>query len=159
MFSSPGGSASILSASDGIEPNLDRATGDVIDGEAIIINLVSGAYYSMQGIGGEVWSMIAAHRTVGSMLNEIVSRFDVSAEEARLDLDTVLGQLLEEGLVRVSSPGEGACVGTSDASPRKPYERPLLQVYRDMEELLALDPPAPGMNEIAWDNRGSTRSK
>ena len=40
--------------SDPLEVNLERAAGDVIDGEAIIINLATGVYYSMQGIGGEI---------------------------------------------------------------------------------------------------------
>jgi len=31
-----------------------------------------------------------------------------------------------------------------------PYEPPRLSVYRDMGDLLALDPPAPGLTDIPW---------
>lgn len=143
----------MLHPTDSLEPNLDRAAGDVIDGEAIIINLVTGAYYSMQGIGGEIWSMISARRSVGSMLDEIVSAYDVESETAHRDLHGVLQQLLDEGLVQVAGSGNGAHPA-APAAAKKPYRKPALQVFRDMEELLALDPPAPGMNQIAWSGNG-----
>jgi hypothetical protein len=138
-----------MNLTDSYSPDADRAAGDVIDGEAIIINLVTGAYYSMQGIGGEIWSMVTQQRSVASMLEHIVSSYDVSREQASADLEAVLGQLLSEGLIR---PGTSADVPGSAApgSARKAYRKPALQVFRDMEELLALDPPAPGMNKIAW---------
>jgi hypothetical protein len=146
----------MLHPTDTLEPNLDRAAGDVIDGEAIIINLATGAYYSMQGIGGEIWSMISARRSVGSMLDEIVTAYEVQSDDARRDLHDVLQQLLDEGLVQIASGGTGAHAATP-AAAKKPYRKPALQVFRDMEELLALDPPAPGMNQIAW--RGGSDSK
>lgn len=155
-FAPPKDRPTMLDSSDSLEVNLDRAAGDVIDGEAIIINLASGVYYSMQGIGGDIWSMLGAHHTVGSMLDRIVAAYDVSPGDARRDLEAVLGQLLDEGLIQRASGGNG-----THALPvvveKKPYARPVLQVYRDMQELLALDPPAPGMNQIAWSDRGAAR--
>jgi hypothetical protein len=143
----------MLNPTDCLEPNVERAAGDVIDGEAIIINLVTGAYYSMQGIGGEIWSMISARRSVGSMLDEITAAYDVGYDDAHRDLDAVLQQLLDEGLIQRAGDG-GAVPATPEFPVRRPYRKPALQVFRDMEELLALDPPAPGMNQIAWSDRG-----
>jgi hypothetical protein len=144
----------MLNLTDCLEPNVERAAGDVIDGEAIIINLVTGAYYSMQGIGGEIWSMISARRSVGSMLDEIVAAYDVDYDAANRDLHAVLQQLLDEGLIQPAG-DSGAVSATPEFPVRKAYKKPALQVFRDMEELLALDPPAPGMNQIAWSDRGS----
>ena len=31
-----------------------------------------------------------------------------------------------------------------------PYEAPTLNIYRDMGDLLALDPPMPGLADMAW---------
>ena len=134
---------------DGFEPDADQAAGEVIDGEAIIINLGSGVYYSMQGIGGEIWSMITEGHSFGSMIEQIVGSYEVAAPEARTDLESILEQLVADNLVRVLP---RAAYGSSvlTAGVRKAYVRPLLQVYRDMEDLLALDPPAPGMKQISW---------
>jgi hypothetical protein len=143
-----------MNLSDHLEVNAERAAGDVIDGEAIIINLETGVYYSMQGIGGDVWSMIAAQRSFGSMLDAIVAAYDVTAEDARRDLEGVVGQLLDEGLVRFGSETRtGVSVPHEQQQEKKPYAAPQLQIYRDMQDLLALDPPAPGMNQIAWDRK------
>jgi len=165
----------MLNPHDCFEVNLDRAAGDVIDGEAIIINLTTGAYYSLQGIGGEIWSMIAARRSTASMLDEIVAGYDVAEDDARNDLHAVLDELLAEELIVASrgdvpghpdrSEGSPSSVVAGDPSPsprlrmttgsttgraKQPYRKPQLEVFRDMEELLALDPPAPGMSRIGW---------
>ncbi len=147
----------MLDPADTIAPNPARATGEVIDGEAIVINLETGAYYSTQGVGGRIWSMIEARASVGAMLEQIQASYEVAAEDAARDLQALLGELLKEGLVLVTprneSPLDAAepAAGTTAAPPAKlPYTRPSLEIFRDMEELLALDPPAPGMNEISW---------
>src|SRR5436305_10886164 len=142
-------SGNMLNPSDSFEPDAERAAGDVIDGEAIVINLATGAYYSMQGVGGEIWSMIAARRSALSMIEEIVASYDVDAETAQRDVEGVLEQLLGERLIRAVPNGNGAHP-VAVAATKRPYAAPRLEIYRDMEELLALDPPAPGMNQIAW---------
>jgi hypothetical protein len=136
---------------DFLEPNPERAAGDVIDGEAIIIDLATGVYYSMRGIGGRIWSMVNERRSVGSMLEEIAGTYEVDADEARRDLHAILGQLLDEQLIRRAAAGNDAPFVAPAA--KTPYARPQLEAYRDMQELLALDPPAPGMNQIAWSDR------
>jgi len=35
-----------------------------LDGETIIINLVNGVYYSLPGVGSEVWELIATGRSL-----------------------------------------------------------------------------------------------
>ena len=37
-----------------------------------------------------------------------------------------------------------------EPDPNVPYESPLLNIYRDMGDLLALDPPMPGLAEMNW---------
>lgn len=136
--------------SDSLEVNLERAAGDVIDGEAIIIDLATGVYYSMQGIGGEIWSMIDGQRSADAMLQEIVAAYDVDVDRAREDLHAVLRDLFHEGLIQIASNGSASNAPASAPATKKPYRKPQLQAFRDMQELLALDPPAPGMNQIAW---------
>ena len=153
----------VFKPSDQFEPDLERAAGEVIDGEAIIINLVTGAYYSMQGIGGRIWTMIGARRSITSMHEEICRRYEVSPTDAQHDLQEILGQLLDEKLIARVAGDLGAGSSPSDSvepnAAKAKYERPTLQTYRDMEDLLALDPPAPGMSQIAWSDRDSSERK
>ena len=144
----------MLSLSQSLAPDTSRGAAEVIDGEAIIINLTTGVYYSMQAAGAELWSMIERGESVEAMLAGITSRYDVDAGTALADLNAVLEKLLAEGLVRKSENGHREAVVAAGSS-KLAYTPPSLQIYRDMEDLLALDPPAPGMNQIAWQDKAS----
>jgi hypothetical protein len=62
-----------------------------------------------------------------------------------------VAQLVEEKLIVVSERESPARVNEEIPSPTAlPYTTPELKTYRDMGDLLALDPPLPGMREIPW---------
>ncbi len=44
--------------------NGEVATAKVIDGEAIVINVVTGRYYSLEGPGALAWALLAAGATL-----------------------------------------------------------------------------------------------
>jgi hypothetical protein len=46
--------------------------------------------------------------------------------------------------------GPGQKLGVQEGQQKLPYEAPVLNIYRDMGDLLALDPPTPGLYDIAW---------
>ena len=59
-----------------------------------------------------------------------------------------MGELLEEKLVLEAN--DGAPSQKDERQPleqKEPYESPQLNIYRDMGNLLALDPPMPGLAE------------
>jgi hypothetical protein len=141
----------MLTPQDRLSPNEAEVAAKVLDGEAIMINLSNGMYYSMDKAGGLIWEMIAAGHTLAEIADAILSRYDVSPEQAEADVQRLAGELIQENLVTVSdkppSPAERQERG---AGHRLPYEPPKLNIYRDMGDLLALDPPMPGLEEIPW---------
>ena len=122
----------------------------VMDGEAVIINLASGTYYSADGVGGLVWNRLDEGLRLCDVAAEVAARYDVSAEQAREDVLSFVNDLLKEDLVAVVDDGPAASPQLPSASPKLPYQRPQIHVYRDMEELLALDPPTPGFADLRW---------
>ncbi len=145
----------MLKPSERLAPNTNEVADQVIDGEAIIINLASGIYYSMDRVGGVMWGMIAAAHRLQDIVTTIVSRYEVSVEQAEADLQRVVAELIEHRLV---VPFDGDVPDRTDAepaaAPKLPYDAPRLTVYRDMGDLLALDPPAPGLKDIPWGSSG-----
>ncbi|MGH7718291.1 MAG: PqqD family protein [Gemmatimonadaceae bacterium] len=140
----------MLSAHSRLVPNNEECAAKVIDGEAVIINLSNGTYYSMDKAGGAVWSLMADGRSVQEIADGVAARYDVSTERALTDVQRLLGELVEEKLV---APANGTLpVPAPDAPPaaKLPYEEPRLNSYRDMADLLALDPPMPGIKEVPW---------
>jgi hypothetical protein len=126
--------------------NTSEVTGQVIDGEAIIMNLSTGMFYSTDKVGASIWSWVEQGLSVGEIVAEITVQYDVSEAQARLDLEELVGQLVAENLVQIS---DGAADGLASrpallpAAARAPYHSPELNRYSDMTDMLALDPPMP----------------
>jgi hypothetical protein len=93
----------------------------VVDGEAIMIHLETGRYYSAEGVGAILWQLL--ERFVGELLRE-------------------------ELLVSDETGGIAAAAAPVPAFEGIAYATPTLHAYRDMADLLALDPPMPSLKPM-----------
>ena len=75
----------------------------VVDGEAILINLTSGLYYSMDKVGGFVWSLFAPGSSIAQVADAVAARYSVPPAQAREDVRRLARELLEENLVALST--------------------------------------------------------
>lgn len=123
---------------------------EIIEGEAVIINLATGVYHSMDRVGARVWEALAAGWSVEEIAAALSQATGVPADAAAGDVARVLAPLVDEGLL---APGAPAAPATPLRFEPGEYAAPALTSYRDMRDLLALDPPAPGLDEIAWNPR------
>ena len=150
----------MLKPNDRLTPNTNEVADEVIEGEAILINLASGIYYSMAGVGGVVWSLIAAGHRLEDVATTIAERYEVTPERAQADVQRVAAELVEHRLaVRCDGEAPDRPTATPAAASKLPYEEPSLIVYRDMGDLLALDPPAPGLKDIPWTSAGGGKPR
>jgi len=144
---------SLLARNDVLCPKEDEVAAKVMDGEAILINLSTGTYYSMDGPGGLIWETIERRPSIEEIVAVIYTRYDVEPSRAEADVQHVVAQLLEEGLIGISGSGSSRSEfqSPSPQSPKQAYTTPKLNIYRDMAQLLALDPPTPGgAQEMLW---------
>lgn len=128
-----------------------EVVGKVIDGEAIIINLTSGMYYSADEVGGLIWTLFEAGHSIGEVAGHVAAHYQVDTDRAHTDVARLAARLLEEGLVRQA---DRKVESPSDAPPpseRRAYTAPSLEIYRDMKDLLALDPPMQALKRDPWD--------
>ena len=136
-------------------PNRDEIVAKVLDGEAIMINLSKGIYYSLDGVGGRVWELLEDVRSAASIAMEVVREFDVTPERARADVERILHELQAENVIRLESgeiPAFSETASCAGPGAKLPYREPKLTVYRDMADLLALEPPTPGAaQEDLWE--------
>ena len=123
---------------------------EVIDGEAIIMDLRSGNYFSADGSGALVWQAIAEGCGRGAILAWASDAFDAEAGRMAADIDAFIAQLTEHGLVEA----EDAEAPTSSPAPvtRGVYRAPVLSIYTDMQDLLLLD-PIHEVDEAGWPTR------
>jgi hypothetical protein len=139
-----------------VRPNNRDVAAKVLDGEAIMINLARGTYYSLDKVGTLVWELIEGEHTLAYILEALTLTFEVSPETAEADLQRLVGEMLDEGIVvRVANEVEqNAAPPTTEAGTAKlAYTPPELSIYRDMADLLALEPPTPGAaQEELWQD-------
>ena len=132
-----------------LQPNEHQVASKVIDGEAILVDLSSGMYYSMEKVSGLVWSMIMTGSSVGRIAEMIAERYSVPVAQAEQDVRALVEELLADNLVLIGSPRDGlASVPAMDGTPG-PYEQPKLLKYDDMAEMFALDPPLPELPPLS----------
>lgn len=121
----------------------------VVDGEAIIINLSTGMYYSMENVSGLVWSMIVAGSSVARIADVISNRYSIPLAQAEEDVRALVEELLAEGLIVVGeSESKSSSVPAMDQVGGR-YEPPRLVKYDDMAEMFALDPPLPELPPVS----------
>lgn len=136
---------------DCFRPNGEEVVSKVIDGEAIIINLSNGVYYSMDQVGALIWELLEAGHSLEKIVQAIVVRYDVSSQQAQADMERLVAELCHEKLMVVSNENPVALENLSLASEKLPYVPAEMNVYRDMGDLLALDPPMPGFEATPWE--------
>lgn len=151
----------MVQGSDRFRVHDQEVAAKVIDGEAIIINLTTGVYYSLDPTGSEIWSLLEDRHDLDTVVGFLQARYEVPESTCRGDVEALVSQLLEEKLIVAADGGSPPPAPEGDPGSRE-YSAPRLDIYRDMGDLLALDPPVPGLEAIPWDDpleesRGSSR--
>lgn len=115
---------------------------ETVDGEAIIVNLDSGAYYSLLGIGAEIWGLLEEGASLGTLLSWVGEHYAGTPQQIAAGVTALIEELLAEQLL---APGTASgTVPDPTATPlpadRPPFINPELEKFTDMAELLLLDP-------------------
>jgi len=133
----------MMQATSRFKVNEKLVTSKIIDGEAIIINLASGMYYSLDKTGALVWMLIGGGYSLGESAEALSTRFSVPLERVREDVDRLVKDLVTQNLVLPADENARAGEVVLDPAVGEGYETPLLNSYDDMGDVLALDPPLP----------------
>jgi hypothetical protein len=72
-----------------------------VGGEAVILNLETGKYYGLEGVGVRMWSLLADHRQLRPVYQALLDEYDVSEELLLKDLLRLVNDLVSQGLVQV----------------------------------------------------------
>lgn len=132
-----------------LQSNEREVASKVVDGEAVLINLVNGMYYSLDKVGGLAWSMITSGSSITRIAEAIVERYAVPVSQAQEDVRRLVEELLAEGLIVVGEGDATASPIPAMDSAASFYEAPGLVKYDDMAEMFALDPPLPELPPFA----------
>ena len=137
----------MLSPTHYICANEQQVAAKVMDGEAIIINLGTGIYYSLGTTGAFIWSLIEKRPSIRDVIRNVVEQYEVGEAEATSDVLRLSAELCAEGLAVASIEGVAVPIEPQAGLQRQRYEAPTIEKFTDMAEMFALDPPLPGLSQ------------
>jgi hypothetical protein len=76
--------------------------------EAVILNLKTGKYFGLNGVGTRLWHLLAEGCPREQLYTMMLSEYEVEEAELRRDVDELLRQLSDYGLVESDAKGTPA---------------------------------------------------
>lgn len=113
---------------------------DVIDGEAVIMNLKTGKYFNSEGTGGECWDALASGLSVAQIVDQLAAKYSADRTTIASGVEEFVQDLVAHKLITPCDTAPPEVVARALNSPPAPFHVPTLNVYSDMEDLLLLDP-------------------
>ncbi len=75
-----------------------------IEGEAVLLDLKSGVYYSLNQVGTFIWSLMEKAPSEDEIGRSVAEEYDVEFDEALRDVGELIRDLSKEGLIE-KTPG------------------------------------------------------
>jgi len=130
--------------------NAPKVVYEAFEDETVLINLDSGNYYSFSESGALIWSRIISGESIASVIEYLQDRFP-NTTHITVSVEDFVRELVEENLIVKNSSGIAKNVkqGKAEIPTLARFERPMLQKYSDMQDLLLLD-PIHEVDEMGW---------
>ena len=77
----------------------DKLTYKIIDGQATILNLDNGNYYTLDGAAMKIWQAVASQKNFGQILLLLIKEYQISSKKLKNDLTGFIKDMTKEGLI------------------------------------------------------------
>jgi len=115
----------------------------IIDSEAIILDLEKGYYYSLRYSGVPIWeALVSEGHTVADTVKILSRLYEAPEGTIETAVEKLVQTLLADKMI-VADTGPHVPSGKKDANKigaKKPFIAPAFEKYTDMQQLLVMDP-------------------
>lgn len=77
----------------------DRVLCRVVGEEAVLLDLDSGEYHGLNGVGTRIWELLSENLTVAAICDTLAKEYDVSRGVIEEDVELLLADLLSKRLI------------------------------------------------------------
>ena len=77
---------------------MSRQVGD----ETVILDLSSGMYFGLDPVGARIWQLLNDGQSVDAVVITLLGEYDVTEDQLRQDVNSLVSELVSRGLVQVS---------------------------------------------------------
>lgn len=75
-----------------------------MDGETVMLDIESGRYFGLSGVGAYIWNRLDQGCSVGAIVDGVKSEFAIgAADSVDQDVTTFLRHLVDRGLVTIAA--------------------------------------------------------
>ena len=74
-----------------------------LDGELVLLNFDTESYFGLDQVGARMWDVLRGAPTVEAGVATLLSEFDVDEATLRADVEVLLTQLVDGGLVALEA--------------------------------------------------------
>ena len=78
-----------------------RVVTRVIPGATILLNTLTGRYFTLDDIGSRAWALVTSTSSLQEMFEALLIEFDADADELWSDLEDLVATLDARGLVEI----------------------------------------------------------
>jgi hypothetical protein len=72
-----------------------------LEGRGVFLNLRTELYLSLDDVGTRMWTLLTAEPSIEAAYGKLLAEYDIGPDVLRRDVEILLGQMLEHGLVEL----------------------------------------------------------
>ena len=139
--------------------NAPSVVEETFDSETVIVNLVSGYYYSITKSGVAIWNLLLQGYSASEAVTQLRRSFQATEEQLTQAVEEFSAKLLAEQLIApVNGEATQAPRSSEQSQTPVPFELPILERYTDMQDLLLLG-PIHEVDDSGWPNKKQNDTK
>ena len=73
-----------------------------LDGESVLLNLKTESYLGLDTVGTRMWTVFTTQPSIQAAYEALLSEFEVAPDVLRKDVENLLEQMVEHGLVELT---------------------------------------------------------
>ncbi len=74
-----------------------------LDGEAIILNLATGNYFGLDGVGTRLWALLTESGALQGAVDAMAAEYEIDRPALERDVLDLVDALVDKGLVQVKA--------------------------------------------------------
>ena len=73
-----------------------------LDGETVILDLKSESYFGLDEVGTRIWQLLQEQEDIETITATMLNEYDVEEQQLEMDIQNLLTQLNEAGIVTLN---------------------------------------------------------
>jgi|SRR5579862_3399825 len=129
--------------------NHQSVVSETFDDDTILINFVTGTYFSLRGAAPIIWNSLQTPTTI----EKIAATLAANPADARDAVREMIETLIAEQCVLPVEVSEAEIAALPEGPQIKPYTPPIIETFRDLQELITIDPVHEVEDNDGWPHR------